>query len=127
MIRAGALGYVTKTIATEDLLVAIRQVAAHDAYFSSRLAAFVLGAFSAPEPAPGELDALTPREREVLRHLARGYAYKAIAHRLGISPRTVEVHVGSVLRKLQFSSRHEVSHWAATRGLLGDDPPGAVR
>ena len=120
MIRAGALGYVTKTIETDELVAAIRQVAAGDAYFSPRLAAFVLQAFSAPDTAgDDELNALTPREREVLHHLARGYAYKRIAARLGISARTVESHVGAVLRKLQLSSRHEVSHWAASRGLIG--------
>jgi DNA-binding NarL/FixJ family response regulator len=118
MIRAGALGYVTKTIDTAELLEAIETVAAGDACFSPRLAAFVLQAFSAPARAPSELEALTPREREVLHHLARGYAYKRIAQRLGISDRTVETHVGNVLRKLQLSSRHEVSHWAATRGLV---------
>jgi DNA-binding NarL/FixJ family response regulator len=127
MIRAGALGYVTKTIDTAELVAAIERVAAGDAYFSPRLAAFVLQAFSEPEPplaAPDELEALTPREREVLHHLARGYAYKRIGARLGISARTVESHVGGVLRKLQLSSRHEVSHWAATRGLIEpDDPP----
>jgi len=118
MIRAGALGYVTKTIDTEELLAAVQTVAAGDACFSPRLAAFVLQAFSAPAPAADELQALTPREREVLHHLARGYSYKRIAARLGISDRTVESHVGAVLRKLQLSSRHEVSHWAATRGLV---------
>jgi DNA-binding NarL/FixJ family response regulator len=121
MIRAGALGYVTKTIETSDLLRALRTVAAGDAYFSPRLAAFVLQAFSgrAPQPAsePG-LEALTPREREVLHHLARGYAYKQIGARLGISARTVESHVSSVLRKLQLSSRYEVAHWAATHGMI---------
>ena len=123
MIRAGALGYVTKTIDTEELVAAIRRVAAGDAYFSPRLAAFVLQAFSAaPEPAADDvLETLTPREREVLRHLARGYAYKRIAVRLGIGTRTVESHVRAVLRKLQLSSRHEVSHWAATRGLIEDE------
>ena len=120
MIRAGALGYVTKTIDTAELLNAIETVAAGEACFSPRLAAFVLQAFSAPVQAPSELEALTPREREVLHHLARGYAYKRIAQRLGISDRTVETHVGNVLRKLQLSSRHEVSHWAATRGLMDD-------
>ena len=118
MIRAGALGYVTKTIDTAELLKAIETVAAGEACFSPRLAAFVLQAFSAPAKAPSELESLTPREREVLHHLARGYAYKRIAQRLGISDRTVETHVGNVLRKLQLSSRHEVSHWAATRGLV---------
>ena len=122
MIRAGALGYVTKTIDTAELLNAIDTVAAGDACFSPRLAAFVLQAFSAPAPAKAdELEALTPREREVLHHLARGYSYKRIAARLGISDRTVESHVGAVLRKLQLSSRHEVSHWAATRGLVTGD------
>jgi len=137
MIRAGALGYVTKTIDTLALVEAVERVAAGDAYFSPRLAAFVLQAFSTAEPAapatpatPGPaaedpLLTLTPREREVLHHLARGYAYKRIALRLGISSRTVESHVGAVLRKLQLSSRHEVSHWAASRGLIGD-PGGPV-
>jgi DNA-binding NarL/FixJ family response regulator len=123
MIRAGALGYVTKTIDTAELLRAIATVAAGEASFSPRLAAFVLQAFTAPPPAakvPDELETLTPREREVLHHLARGYAYKRIALRLGISARTVESHVGAVLRKLQLSSRHEVSHWVASRGLVED-------
>jgi DNA-binding NarL/FixJ family response regulator len=121
MIRAGALGYVTKTIEPDELVAAIERVAAGDAYFSPRLAAFVLQAFSAAEPEPpadDSLEALTPREREVLHHLARGYAYKQIGARLGISARTVESHVGAVLRKLQLSSRHEVAHWAAARGLI---------
>ena len=121
MIRAGALGYVTKTIETVELVHALRTVAAGDAYFSPRLAAFVLQAFSDQSPteltAPG-LEALTPREREVLHHLARGYAYKQIGVRLGISARTVESHVGAVLRKLQLASRHEVTHWAASHGLI---------
>ncbi len=121
MIRAGALGYVTKTIETSELLQALRTVAAGDAYFSPRLAAFVLQAFSdrAPRESSGPgLEDLTPREREVLHHLARGYAYKQIGVRLGISARTVESHVGAVLRKLQLTSRHEVTHWAASRGLI---------
>jgi DNA-binding NarL/FixJ family response regulator len=123
MIRAGALGYVTKTISTPELLAAIRQVAAKDAYFSPRLAAFVLQEFSADAPATVDdsLSALTPREREVLHHLARGYAYKQIGARLQISPRTVESHVSAVLHKLQLSSRHEVTHWAAARGLIDPD------
>jgi DNA-binding NarL/FixJ family response regulator len=123
MIRAGALGYVTKTISTPELLAAIRQVAAGDAYFSPRLAAFVLQEFSAGAPATVDdsLSALTPREREVMHHLARGYAYKRIGARLQISPRTVESHVGAVLRKLQLSSRHEVTHWAAAHGLIDPD------
>jgi DNA-binding NarL/FixJ family response regulator len=124
MIRAGALGYVTKTISTVELMAAVERVAAGDAYFSPRLAAFVLQEFSAPDtPSAPEsgIAALTPREQEVLHHLARGYPYKRIAARLGISARTVESHVGAVLRKLQLSSRHEVAHWAATRGLINDD------
>jgi DNA-binding NarL/FixJ family response regulator len=128
MIRAGALGYVTKTIDTAELVAAIECVAARDAYFSPRLAAFVLQAFSEPEPVRDEdeeLGRLTPREREVLHHLARGYAYKRIAARLGIGVRTVESHVGAVLRKLQLTSRHEVSHWAASRGLIRDEPDEA--
>jgi DNA-binding NarL/FixJ family response regulator len=127
MIRAGALGYVTKTIETAELIAAIQRVAAGDAYFSPRLAAFVLQEFSAPAPALAHdrgLEALTPREREVLHHLARGYAYKRIAARLDISARTVESHVSSVLRKLQLTSRHEVAHWAASRGLIDQDGPG---
>jgi DNA-binding NarL/FixJ family response regulator len=130
MIRAGALGYVTKTIDTEELVAAIERVAAGDAYFSPRLAAFVLQAFSSPVQAeasePG-LESLTAREREVLHHLARGYAYKQIGVRLGISARTVESHVGAVLRKLQLSSRHEVTHWAAARGLIDPEPDEAGR
>jgi len=123
MVRAGARGYVTKTIDTAALLAAIERVRHGDAYFSPRLAAFVLQAFSAPQPAPADdaLEQLTPREREVLHHLARGYPYKQIGLRLGISPRTVETHVGAVLRKLQLSSRHEASHWAAARGLVRPD------
>ena len=123
MIRAGALGYVTKTISTNELVAAIDGVAAGEPYFSPRLAAFVLQAFSEPPPAQTdpELATLTPREREVLHHLARGYAYKQIGVRLGISARTVESHVGAVLRKLQLSSRHEVTHWAVRHGLVGDD------
>jgi len=123
MIRAGALGYVTKTIGTAELVAAIERVAAGDAYFSPRLAAFVLQEFSAPEPpkvTDPSLATLTPREREVLHHLARGYSYKQIGARLDISARTVESHVGAVLRKLQLSSRHEVAHWAASRGLIDD-------
>ncbi len=127
MIRAGALGYVTKTIETAELIAAIQRVAAGDAYFSPRLAAFVLQEFSTPEPALAHdrgLEVLTPREREVLHHLARGYAYKRIAARLDISARTVESHVSSVLHKLQLTSRHEVAHWAASRGLIDRDEQG---
>ncbi len=126
MIRAGALGYVTKTISSDELVSAIDGVAAGEPYFSPRLAAFVLQAFSGAQgdgvsQSDPELETLTPREREVLHHLARGYAYKQIGLRLGISARTVESHVGAVLRKLQLSSRHEVTHWAVSRGLVADD------
>jgi DNA-binding NarL/FixJ family response regulator len=118
VIRAGARGYVTKNISGEELADAVRRVEGGDAVFSPRLAGFVLDAFAGPAPQPeSELDALTPREREVLQHIARGYMYKEIALRLDISPKTVEAHVSSVLRKLQLSSRHELSRWAAERGL----------
>jgi DNA-binding NarL/FixJ family response regulator len=121
-IRAGARGYVTKNIATDELLDAIDRVRGGDAVFSPRLAGFVLDAFAGPAP-PGagdadpDLDQLTAREREVLRHIARGYMYKEIALRLGISAKTVEAHVSAVLRKLQLSNRHELSRWAAERRL----------
>ena len=121
LIRAGARGYVTKTISPEDLVDAIRRVADGDAVFSPRLAGFVLDAFAArPESALAdpELDQLTNREREVLRLLARGYAYKEIARELFISIKTVETHVSNVLRKLQMSNRYELSRWAADRRLL---------
>jgi DNA-binding NarL/FixJ family response regulator len=118
IIRAGARGYVTKNIAPEDLADAVRRVNDGDAVFSPRLAGFVLDAFAGPGPEPEtELDALTPREREIIQHIARGYMYKEIALRLEISPKTVEAHVSSVLRKLQLSSRHELTRWAADRGL----------
>ncbi|MGH2742763.1 MAG: response regulator [Thermoleophilaceae bacterium] len=118
VIRAGARGYVTKNISPEELADAVRRVHDGDAVFSPRLAGFVLDAFAGPAPQPeSELDALTPREREVIQHIARGYMYKEIALRLEISPKTVEAHVSSVLRKLQLSSRHELSRWAADRGL----------
>jgi DNA-binding NarL/FixJ family response regulator len=118
VIRAGARGYVTKNISGDELADAVRRVEGGDAVFSPRLAGFVLDAFAGPAPQPeSELDALTPREREVLQHIARGYMYKEIALRLDISPKTVEAHVSSVLRKLQLSSRHELSRWAAERGL----------
>jgi DNA-binding NarL/FixJ family response regulator len=121
-IRAGARGYVTKNIATDELLDAIDRVRSGDAVFSQRLAGFVLDAFAGPAPTGGrdadpELDQLTAREREVLRHIARGYMYKEIALRLGISAKTVEAHVSAVLRKLQLSNRHELSRWAAERRL----------
>jgi DNA-binding NarL/FixJ family response regulator len=129
VIRAGARGYVTKSISGAELADAVRRVADGDAVFSPRLAGFALDAF-APEQAPAaatapagdrELDQLTPREREVLRHIARGYMYKEVAARLGISAKTVEAHVSAVLRKLQLSSRHELSRWAAQRHLVDFD------
>ena len=119
IIRAGARGYVTKTISGTELADAVRRIADGDAVFSPRLAGFVLDAFATLEPAEvdPELDQLTAREREVLRHIARGYLYKEIASRLGISTKTVEAHVSAVLRKLQLSSRHELSRWAVQRRL----------
>ncbi|MGN6372688.1 MAG: response regulator [Solirubrobacteraceae bacterium] len=128
VIRAGARGYVTKTISAEELADAVRRVAEGDAVFSPRLAGFVLDAFARrPDPTDAtagedaELDQLTPREREVLQHIARGYMYKEIALRLGISVKTVEAHVSSVLRKLQLSTRHELSRWALERRLVALD------
>ena len=120
VIRAGARGYVTKTISTEELGDAIERVAEGDAVFSPRLAGFVLDAFAAGERVGGdaELVVLTPREREVLQLIARGYRYKEIAARLHLSIKTVEAHVSSVLRKLQLSSRHELTRWAAERRLI---------
>lgn len=120
VVRAGARGYVEKSISTDDLVAAIRSVAAGEPVFSPRLAGFVLEAFSGRAPVGAvdpEVESLTPREREVLRLIARGYAYKQAALKLDISPRTVETHVSSVLRKLQLSSRHELAHWASRRGL----------
>jgi len=121
IIRAGARGYVTKSISGPELADAIERVRDGDAVFSPRLAGFVLDAFHG-ELTEGEvdpeLDQLTPREREVLRLIARGYLYKEIAARLNISPKTVEAHVGAVLRKLQLSSRHELSRWAVERRLV---------
>ncbi len=121
IIRAGASGYVTKTISADDLAAAITRVADGDAVFSPRLAGFVLDAFrDAPVPpsVDPEIDQLTPREREVLRLLARGYAYKEIAAQLFISIKTVETHASSVLRKLQLSNRHQLTRWAADRRML---------
>jgi len=127
VIRAGARGYVTKSIAVGDLADAVDRVHGGDAVFSPRLAGFVLDAFAdspAAPPAPvssepdPDLEQLTAREREVLQHIARGYMYKEIAHRLGISTKTVEAHVSAVLRKLQLSNRHELSRWATTRRLV---------
>jgi DNA-binding NarL/FixJ family response regulator len=121
LVRAGARGYVTKTISGPDLADAIRRVAEGDAVFSPRLAGFVLDAFTQHPAAPvrdPELDLLTAREREVLRLLARGYAYKEIAAELFISVKTVETHASSVLRKLQMSNRYELSRWAVDRRLV---------
>lgn len=120
VIRAGARGYVTKAIRGEELVSAVVRIAEGDAVFSPRLAGFVLDAFSTavPEPIDPELDQLSPREQEVMRLLARGYAYKEIARRLTISIKTVETHASNVLRKLQLSSRHELSSWAARRRIV---------
>lgn len=131
LVRAGARGYVTKTIAADELADAIVRVADGDAFFSPRLAGFVLDAFGTPPPAASpsdvgvdpqvgdpELDQLTSREREVMRYLARGYAYKEIAAQLHISVKTVETHASAVLRKLQMSSRHELTRWAVDRDLI---------
>jgi DNA-binding NarL/FixJ family response regulator len=121
LIRAGARGYVTKTISAVELADAVRRVADGDAVFSPRLAGFVLDAFTRRDDVPvrdPELDLLTNREREVLRLLARGYAYKEIAAELFISVKTVETHVSSVLRKLQMSNRYELSRWAVDRRLI---------
>ncbi|MCT9928695.1 response regulator transcription factor [Planotetraspora sp. A-T 1434] len=120
VIRGGARGYVTKTINGTELTDAIVRVSEGDAVFSPRLAGFVLDAFASTEAPPidPELDSLTQREREVLRLIARGYAYKEIAKELFISVKTVETHVSSVLRKLQLSNRHELSRWATARRLV---------
>jgi DNA-binding NarL/FixJ family response regulator len=119
VIRAGARGYVTKTISGPELVDAIRRVAADDAVFSPRLAGFVLDAFASGSTVTDpELDLLTAREQEVMRLLARGYAYKEIARELTISVKTVETHASSVLRKLQLSSRHELSRWATARRIV---------
>ena len=120
-IRAGARGYVTKTITGPELVAAFERVASGDAVFSPRLAGFVLDAFAGTievAQVDGDLDRLTERERQVMRLIARGYSYKEVAAELFISVRTVETHVSSVLRKLQLSSRHELTRWAADRRLL---------
>ena len=123
VVRAGARGYVTKSISGDDLVEAIVRVRDGDAVFSPRLAGFVLDAFAAGAAAVAgaesdeDLDRLTAREREVLRHLARGYTYKEIARQLTISIKTVETHASAVLRKLQLSNRHELSRWAAARRI----------
>lgn len=120
MIRAGARGYVTKSITPEELVEAIDRVQAGDAVFSPRLAGFVLDAFAdtMAVPVDPELDQLTPREKEVLRQIARGYSYKQVARRLSISVKTVETHVSAVLRKLQLSNRHELARWASHRRIV---------
>jgi DNA-binding NarL/FixJ family response regulator len=121
LIRAGARGYVTKTISAAELVDAVRRVAEGDAVFSPRLAGFVLDAFREAPTVPSvdpELDQLTPREREVMRLLARGYTYREIAGELFISVKTVETHASNVLRKLQLSSRHQLTRWAADRRML---------
>jgi DNA-binding NarL/FixJ family response regulator len=121
IIRAGARGYVTKSISGPELADAVARVRDGDAVFSPRLAGFVLDAFAGQLPeeeVDAELDLLTPREREVLQLIARGYLYKEIARQLSISAKTVEAHVSAVLRKLQLSSRHELSRWAVERRLV---------
>jgi DNA-binding NarL/FixJ family response regulator len=124
VVRSGARGYVTKTISGADLVAAVHRVAAGDVVFSPRLAGFVLDAFAAAAPQDAarpsfdpELDQLTPREREVLRLIARGYTYREVARELYISVKTVESHVSSVLRKLQLSTRHQLTRWATERRL----------
>jgi DNA-binding NarL/FixJ family response regulator len=120
VIRAGARGYVTKSISAEELVSAVRRVHDGDVVFSPRLAGFVLDAFAgaAPQPADPELDSLTAREREVLRYIARGYTCKEVATQLHISVKTVETHVSAVLRKLQLSNRYELTRWASDRSLV---------
>jgi DNA-binding NarL/FixJ family response regulator len=121
VIRAGARGYVTKTISSDELAAAITRVRDGDAVFSPRLAGFVLDAFSGDPPptvADPQLEQLSPREREVMRLIARGYTYKEIARQLQLSVKTVETHVSAVLRKLQLSSRHELTRWATERRIV---------
>ena len=120
IVRAGARGYVTKTIGATELAEALHRVRGGEAVFPPRLAGFVLDAFSTPSfnATDPELDQLTSREKEVLRHIARGYTYKEIARRLTISVKTVESHVSAVLRKLQMTNRHELSRWATDRRLV---------
>ena len=120
IIRAGARGYVTKSISSAELAGAVARVREGDAVFSPRLAGFVLDAFAGelPQPVDPERDLLSPREREVLRYIARGYAYKEVAHELHISVKTVETHVSAVLRKLQLSNRYELTRWATDRRFV---------
>jgi DNA-binding NarL/FixJ family response regulator len=120
VVRAGARGYVTKTIGAVELADAVERVHDGDAVFSPRLAGFVLDTFSGDLPTitDPELDQLTPREQEVLRLIARGYAYKEIASRLHLSVKTIETHVSAVLRKLQLSNRHQLTAWANERRLI---------
>lgn len=122
VVRAGARGYVTKSISGPDLSDAVRRVRDGDAVFSPRLAGFVLDAFGASAGdiavADGDLDKLSAREQEVMRLIARGYSYREVAQELFISIKTVETHVSAVLRKLQLSSRHELAHWAAQRRIV---------
>jgi DNA-binding NarL/FixJ family response regulator len=121
VIRGGARGYVTKTIGPDELVAAVERVRDGDAVFSPRLAGFVLDAFAGESPAPApnpDLEQLTPREREVLRLIARGYTYRELAQRLEISVKTVETHVSAVLRKLQLSTRHQLARWATDRGVV---------
>lgn len=125
VIRAGARGYITKSATGAEIAEAITRIAAGDAAFSPRLAGFVLDAFASGVPSDlaaaavdTELEQLTPREREVLQLIARGYAYKEVGRRLNVSVKTVETHVSSVLRKLQLSSRHELARWATDRRLI---------
>ena len=121
VIRAGARGYVTKSINSEELLEGMARVAGGDAVFSPRLAGFVLDAFSGAVDISSideELDKLSAREREVLKLIARGYSYREVAKELFISIKTVETHVGKVLHKLQLSNRHELAHWAAQRRIV---------
>ncbi len=121
IVRAGARGYIEKSISTDELVAAIEQVRAGEPVFGPRLAGFVLEAFSGRAPIGAvdpEVEQLTPRERDVLRLIGRGYSYKQAALKLEISPRTVETHVSAVLRKLQLSSRHELAVWAGRRGLI---------
>ena len=122
VIRAGARGYVTKSISGPELSDAVRRVAQGDAVFSPRLAGFVLDAFNAPggdvAKVEEDLDSLTEREQEVMRLIARGYTYREVGEKLFISIKTVETHVGKVLHKLQLSNRHELARWAAQRRIV---------